>query len=243
MGGLRSIAVCAKCRTARFGALYALLALYTPFPASDAHALSPDDSALEQRLPAATKMTVWQARSNIRQWQALVSRTRGQSEADKLAAVNRYFNALRFVEDAALWQRQDYWATPLQVLAAGAGDCEDFAIAKYFTLEILGVPTRALRITYVWNHDTPSGTPDPHMVLVYTPPANAAPVVLDILTDDIQTLAERNSLEPVYGLNSEGLWLVGDEARAIPAGSPAQLSQWRRLSRAMKGDALLLRMR
>ena len=36
------------------------------------------------------------------------------------------------------------------MLARGEGDCEDFAIAKYFTARTLGVPDNKLRITYVY---------------------------------------------------------------------------------------------
>ena len=43
----------------------------------------------------------------------------------------------------------DYWETPVEALWKGAGDCEDYAIAKYFSLRHLGVSSDKLRITYV----------------------------------------------------------------------------------------------
>ena len=222
---------------ARVGAAVALLLVCAAFSVAQAHTPAANERLLKQRLPVAVKVTVPEAISRIRRWQTFIARTRHKSATDKLRAVNDYFNALRFVEDMSLWRTPDYWATPLQVLAAGGGDCEDLAIAKYFTLKTLGIADGRLRLTYVWNHDTLSGRREPHMVLS----AGAEPLVLDILTGDIRTLAQRKELEPVYGLNAEGLWLVGNDARAIPAGSPAQLPQWRRLSRAMDSDAALLR--
>ena len=42
----------------------------------------------------------------------------------------------------------DYWATPVESLRKGEADCEDYAIAKYFTLRQLGVADDKLRITY-----------------------------------------------------------------------------------------------
>jgi predicted transglutaminase-like cysteine proteinase len=225
---------------ARISAAAALLLLCMVLSPVQAHTRVTSERLLEQRLPVAMKVTVPQARSRIRRWRAFVESTRHKSETGKLKAVNDYFNALRFVADASLWRSPDYWATPLQVVAAGAGDCEDMAIAKYFTLKTLGVADDRLRLTYVWNHDTPSGRREPHMVLSYLPSAGAEPLVLDILTGDIRTLEQRRELEPVYGLNAEGLWLMGDNARSIPAGSPVQLPQWRRLSRAMGSDAALL---
>jgi predicted transglutaminase-like cysteine proteinase len=217
-----------------------LALLLTMLLATPSHAQSTNEAALERRLPAAIKVTPLEARSRIRHWQSFVQSTRHKPEIDKIIAVNAYFNTLRFITDETLWRKPDYWATPLQVLVAGAGDCEDFAIAKYFTLKILGIPDERLRITYTWNSNTPSGRREPHMVLTYTAAENAEPLVLDILTNDIRTLAQRKELEPVYGLNSGELWLVGDNTRAIPAGSPMQVSQWRQLSRAMESDAVLL---
>lgn len=219
----------------------ALLLLGSLFLSPGANALNADDAALVQRLPASMKLTTQEAKARIQQWQAFVAANRHKPERDQIVAVNAYFNGMQFVEDVILWHRQDYWATPLQVLVAAAGDCEDFAIAKYFTLREMGVPNDRLRITYVWNYDTPLGRPQPHMVLTYATASKDEPMVLDILTRDIETLKQRTALEPVYALNSERLWVVVNNTQVIPAGSPVQLSAWRRLSRAMAGDKALLR--
>lgn len=241
MGGVRLSGRRARSQVARGSAFGVLLALYVLLPGAWAYAMRSDASLFEQRLPVTTNVTAPEAVSRISHWRAFVKRTQHLSDAGKITAVNSYFNALHFVEDTTLWRKQDYWATPMQVVAAAAGDCEDIAIAKYFTLKAAGLSSQHLRITYVWNHDTRSGMPDPHMVLVYTSSSHSDPVVLDILTDGIQPLAKRPGLEPVYSLNSEGLWLEGGRARAIAAGSPAQLPQWRQLIQAMKDDAMLLR--
>ena len=53
-------------------------------------------------------------------------------ERDRLAAVNGFFNQrVAFRDDIEVWGQIDYWATPLELLDKGAGDCEDYAIAKY----------------------------------------------------------------------------------------------------------------
>jgi predicted transglutaminase-like cysteine proteinase len=240
MGETRSHSGFTQPNIASLVAVCALLLLCTTLLPTASHAMNTDESALMQRLPVALKITATQARNRIRHWQTFVEDVRHKSEMDKLVAVNHYFNTLRFIEDVKLWHQPDYWATPLQVLAVGAGDCEDLAIAKYFTLRTLGVTNERLRITYVWNHDALSGRRLPHMVLTYIASADADPLVLDIITLDIQSLSQRKDLEPVYSINSEGLWLVADNARAISAGSPAQLSQWRQLSLDMEGDTALL---
>ena len=43
-------------------------------------------------------------------------------------------------------EKKDYWATPIEFMGTGAGDCEDYAIAKYFSLINLGIPEDKLRI-------------------------------------------------------------------------------------------------
>ena len=63
--------------------------------------------------------------------------------------MNGFFNLLRFTTDIKLWGLKNYWATPIEFLGVNAGDCEDFAIAKYFTLLELGVPDKKMRITMV----------------------------------------------------------------------------------------------
>ena len=223
-------------------AAYALLVLGAASFSTNVHALQAEDSALLRRLPVTMKVTAHEAMTKIARWQAFIQYVRQRSDAEKIAAVNDYFNRFHFVTDATLWGQPDYWATPLQVLAVGGGDCEDLAVAKYFTLRILGISDERLRLIYVLNYDTPSGRPDPHMVLTYRAAENADQLVLDILTNEIQSLAQRKALEPVYSLNSTGLWYIDDNARDIPAGNPAQLVQWRRLSEAMGRDSALLKM-
>ena len=64
----------------------------------------------------------------VRDWRSLLDSA--ASETDRLTRVNDFFNRrIRFDDDSAVWKQADYWATPLETLAAGAGDCEDFAIA------------------------------------------------------------------------------------------------------------------
>jgi predicted transglutaminase-like cysteine proteinase len=243
MGKIYILSASGSYQVVRYLRNFALLMLCTLLLPSQAQALSTDESALQERLPVAIKVTPGEARSRIRQWRAFVLSTRYKSEVEKLTAVNDYFNAMHFIKDVSLWREADYWATPLQVLAAGAGDCEDFAIAKYFTLKTLGIAERHLQLLYVWNHDTPTDSREPHMVLTYQASATTEPLVLDILTNDIQPLRQRKGLEPVYGLNSDGLWLMGDNGQVIPAGNPAQLPQWRQLTRAMESEEIFLRTR
>ena len=95
---------------------------------------------------------------------------------------------IRFAEDSQVWGQTDYWATPLEVLARGAGDCEDYVFAKYFTLRELGVAEHRLRMTYVRARIGGAGSSvtQAHMVLSYYPTPDAVPLVLDNLVTGIR---------------------------------------------------------
>ena len=85
----------------------------------------------------------------VAQWHALMREKRGASEIEKLESVNSFFNKLEFVDDLYHWGKEDYWATPREMLISNGGDCEDFATAKYFTLRNLEIPDEKMRLTYV----------------------------------------------------------------------------------------------
>ena len=71
----------------------------------------------------------------------------GLSDRDVLDRVNRAVNgAMAYKSDASVWGVGDYWATPAEMARKGAGDCEDFAIAKYWALRSLGVPDEKLQL-------------------------------------------------------------------------------------------------
>ena len=89
------------------------------------------------------------ARNRLLAWQELIRQDGSASDREKLDKVNNFFNRVDFVSDQLLWKQEDYWATPVEFLMHNAGDCEDFSIAKYFTLKKLGVDENKLNLTYV----------------------------------------------------------------------------------------------
>ena len=122
-------------------------------------------------------------------WQNLLATQKQVSEMEKLKVVNLFFNKqVRYVEDIDLWHEVDYWETPIEALWKGAGDCEDYAIAKYFSLRHLGVSSDKLRITYVKALRQNRA----HMVLTYYATPDAMPLVLDSLIDPIQPASPAN---------------------------------------------------
>ena len=98
-----------------------------------------------------------------------------------------------------------------------AGDCEDFAIAKYITLVAMGIPDYNLKVTYVMRLNRP------HMVLYYAPPGSV-PLVLDNIDKEIKPANRRQDLMPIYSFNGNGLWINGKYS-----GPAVDLDMWRDL--------------
>lgn len=165
-------------------------------------------------------------------WEHQLQTLVGKSELEQLRGINHFFNLrLRFRDDQELWLVQDYWATPVESLFKGAADCEDFAIAKYFSLRQLGVPSEKLRITYV----KATQLDQAHMVLTYYEEPTSMPLVLDNLIDAILPAGQRTDLVPVYAFNAEGLWLPGSGG-GRPVGDSKGLSRWQDLLRKMRAE-------
>lgn len=142
-------------------------------------------------------------------WKDLLTSPGNKSlaEAEKLKLVNEFMHATPFYCDPVLWCLEDFWAKPVEFLANDGGDCEDFAIAKYFTLRALGVAGEKLRIVYaVYQRGGAGGFTGAHMVLAYYPKADAEPLILDNLNHDILPASNRPDLIPVFSFNSGGLW-------------------------------------
>jgi len=170
------------------------------------------------------------ARERLLAWQRLIREGRHGSERDRLELVNRFFNRMHFIDDAVHWQQEDYWATPLEFLASGGGDCEDFSIAKYFTLRALGVKEDRLCLTYVKAVRLNRA----HMVLTYYPRPGAEPLILDNLVATIEPASGRSDLLPVYSFNGTGLWLARQRGRGRRVGASDRLGRWQELLARMQ---------
>lgn len=172
------------------------------------------------------------ARQRIDEWATLLKNPPQGTIRQKLNAVNQFFNdRMAFRDDIVVWNQQDYWATPIEFLRKGAGDCEDYALAKYFTLRELGVPANQLRITYVKALQLNQA----HMVVTWYATPDAIPLVLDNLKTTILPATQRTDLLPVYAFNGEGLWLPqsGGNKRV---GDSKRLSRWQDLLTRMRAE-------
>lgn len=168
-------------------------------------------------------------RKRVTGWLQMIAANQDKSEQEKLVLANDYFNQNAvWVSDWDHYGVADYWATPLEMLSSGGGDCEDYAIGKYFTLLALKVPMSKLKITYVKASVVSVPEQTSHMVLTYYPTPGAIPLVLDNLNPEIKPANERPDLAPVYSFNGEGLWLAKERgAGKGVAGGSSNLSMWR----------------
>ncbi|CAM2767979.1 transglutaminase-like cysteine peptidase [Vibrio diazotrophicus] len=179
-------------------------------------------SKQEQQWIDAVSATYGQrAGKRVATWRSEMSRYKGLSEKEQLTQVNRFFNQLYFVNDIQLWGKNDYWATPLEFLGSNAGDCEDFTIAKYFSLLELGVSDIKLRLVYVKAIELNQF----HMVLAYYSTPNAEPLILDNINGEIKPASTRRDLLPIYSFNGKNLWLMKSKNGQL-AGDSSRLSLW-----------------
>lgn len=178
----------------------------------------------EAQLAAAEAKFGKESRKRLTDWVDLIANNKQKPEQEKLTLANDFFNQLLFVSDLDHWGVQDYWATPFEMISTGGGDCEDFAIGKYFTLLALGVSSDKLKITYVkaTGHGLQNAA---HMVLAYYASPSAMPVVLDNLNPEIKPADQRPDLVPVYSFNGDGLWLAKQrgEGKAVARGNRIKL--------------------
>lgn len=168
----------------------------------------------------------------LQAWFAMLQSQAGKALAQQLNATNDFWNQQLLAGlDQQIWREVDYWATPLESLGRGAGDCEDFVIGKYFSLLKLGVPSRQMRFIYVRARvgGVGSSRSVAHMVLGFYETPQADPMVLDNLVGNIQKASQRSDLTPVFSFDAEGVYVDG--ARSA---SSERINRW---------QGLLVRMR
>lgn len=175
----------------------------------------------------------------VRAWRTMLADAQPLDELGKLERTNAFFNRrTSFEDDAVVWNDPDYWATPLETLVRRAGDCEDFSIAKYMSLRVLGIPAERLRLIYVRAQigGPQSGVSQAHMVVGFYASPDDEPLVLDNLIGEIRPASRRPDLFPIFSFNSEGLWVGG--AAASSADPTARLSRWRSALERMQKEGL-----
>lgn len=168
------------------------------------------------------------------EWQEMLASGGSVSDTEKLRRVNRFFNRnIAFDDDLVIWGQSDYWATPIETIGRGRGDCEDFAVAKYFSLLNLGIPVGKLRLIYVraQQNGRAGQVLQAHMVLAYYANSEAEALILDNLNPEILPASRRLDLDPIFSFNSTGLW-----QGAGKQSSRSNLSRWQNLQARARAE-------
>ena len=133
-------------------------------------------------------------------WGQLRARLEKLPLRDQLREVNLFWNAWPYRSDKEVWCVEDFWATPAEFLAR-SGDCEDFCIAKYFTLRQLGIPADSMLIVVV--RETIRGIA--HAVLAVFEGQQVH--ILDNLSDTVRPMRRVRNYAPQFSVNENGRWL------------------------------------
>ena len=161
-----------------------------------------------------------------RAWQKILVESQDSNDWNKINKVNRFVNEnVSYEDDLLLWGKKDYWASPIETIGGGRGDCEDYAIAKFFSLTALGVPEEKLRLMYVRQLDVNQ----PHMVLIYFEHRKAIPLVLDNFNKRILPANKRGDLKPIYSFNGAGLWMSKAKGLGRKVKGSRGVSAWTKL--------------
>lgn len=139
-------------------------------------------------------------RCHMKRWLEFLDGLRALPVAEQLREVNRYANEKDYVLDLDNYGADDYWAIPREFFGNG-GDCEDFAITKYFSLRWLGYPRDEMRIVVV--QDTNLSVP--HAVLAVGRGADI--LVLDNQVRSVLGHRQVVHYAPVYSINERSWWV------------------------------------
>lgn len=122
---------------------------------------------------------------------------------DKIKVVNDFINkSIVYTEDRDNYHMNDYWASPTEALTRGYGDCEDYALAKYFTLKQLGVPEDEMRIVVL--NDTRKNIL--HAILVIENNDGGTNYVLDNQNKAVMMDNQIAYYIPIYSINERNWW-------------------------------------
>ena len=135
--------------------------------------------------------------NRLEKYQTLKTQIKDYELIRKLSHVNSFINRILPAQDISTSSSIDYWATPKEFLLQGHGDCEDYAISKYFTLLELNIPKEKLYFAVV----NIKGEKTTHMILLYLEDKNSTPLVLDNLSSKVIELTKRKKLIPKFAFN------------------------------------------
>jgi predicted transglutaminase-like cysteine proteinase len=137
--------------------------------------------------------------SSSTSWEDFKARAETLSPLEKLKTVNTFWNKWPYREDIEVYKIPDYWAAPYE-FRKNSGDCEDYSIAKYFTLRELGFSPDDMRVVVVMETIRNLA----HAVLaVYL---DGDIYILDNLNANVVSHTRLRNYDPQYSVNEKNRW-------------------------------------
>ncbi len=132
-------------------------------------------------------------------WMAFLKKTSKLDKMSQIKEVNRYMNQAKYITDKNNWGKKDYWSSPGEFFAR-FGDCEDYAIAKFLSLKLLGFKSDEIRVVAVKDLNLKVG----HAIMVVF--LDGKPYVLD---NQIKQVVAANTIkhyQPVFSISLDTWW-------------------------------------
>jgi predicted transglutaminase-like cysteine proteinase len=131
---------------------------------------------------------------------AILDRALAKEGWARIAEINRAISLnIRPVDDMTQYGVSDFWATPLITFSSNAGDCEDYAIAKYVALQEIGMAEDDLRLVVI--HDRDSNVDHAVAAVRY----DGSWLILDNRTLEMRQDLELAEFEPLFAIDREGV--------------------------------------
>lgn len=138
---------------------------------------------------------------SVLQWQDMLDGLQDKPLMEQLDRVNKWSNEHPYIEDQINWGLDDYWETPNEFMEI-SGDCEDYAISKYYSLRALGVSASRLRIIILQDLNLGGVI---HAVLgVYG--KNDELFILDNQSQQVTPALKIYHYRPIFGINEDSWW-------------------------------------
>ena len=137
---------------------------------------------------------------SVEQWRVLMESMKNKPLLEQLDMVNNWGNQHPYIEDQINWGLEDFWETPNEFMEI-SGDCEDYAISKYYTLRGAGFAADRLRIIVLQDLNLGGVI---HAVLgVYD---GGELYILDNQSQQVIPAMKIYHYRPIFGINEESWW-------------------------------------